>query len=299
MNALSNLWKHPRTSVAGLLISIATVAGILTQQGVSLGHVGSGTAVSLAGALATALLGLISRDPGSPAAAPATAPQTNPRGGSTGSCANCTARSSSTAKLGAWLLVVLLLPLPWLEGCTKEQVARDIVNWTPTLQSAVATVDSTAAVLDPAAAPVFMAATSGFDAASNLLAVQARAYLAHPTAGVLAQLQAQVVDLQQQVSASLLAAARIVNPASQQHAMAALQAVATIITAILGLVQSISSKVDVARMAGGTAIKTAAVFRYVDGSRSAEIVAAHYGESRQLARRQMEATEAMQAAAGF
>lgn len=299
MNSFSNLWKHPRTSVAGILISIATVTGILAQQGISFGHVGSGTAVSLAGALATALLGLVSRDPGSPPLAPATIPQSSLGGSYASNCTNSGAKPSNTAKLGAWLLTVLLLPLPWLEGCTKNQVARDIVNWTPSLQSAVATVDSTAAVLDPAAAPIFTAATSGFDAASNVLAAQASAYLAHPSPGTLAQLQAQVVKLQQQISASLLAAARIVNPASQQHAMAALQAVATIVTAILGLVQSISSKADVAHMAAGSAIKAAAVSRYLDGSRSEEIVAAHYRESQRQARQQIEATQAMQTAAGF
>ena len=121
-------------------------------------------------------------------------------------------------------------------------MAQDIVNWTPALQSAVATVDSTAALLAPADAPVFAAATVGFDAASNLLVAQAKAYLANPTAGVLAQLQTQVVTFQQQVNAALLQAAKIVNPASQQHALAAIQAVATVVSAILALVQSVSSK---------------------------------------------------------
>jgi hypothetical protein len=63
MNSLSNIWQHPRTSAAGLLISTLTVAGVLSQQGVTLGKVGNGTAVSLAGALATALLGLMAQDP--------------------------------------------------------------------------------------------------------------------------------------------------------------------------------------------------------------------------------------------
>lgn len=303
MNPFSNFWKHPRTSAAGTLISIATVAGILSQQGVSLGHVGNGTAVSLAGALATALLGLMARDPGSPATAPAivpaTSPQAGPCGNCTGNCADCRAKSSGTAKLSAWLLIVLLLPLPWLQGCSNDQVARDIVNWTPSLQSAVASVDSTVAVLAPADAPAFAVATVGFDAASNLLVAQARAYLANPSAGTLAQLQAQVVNLQQQVSASLLAAARIVNPTSQQHAMAALQAVATIVTAILALVQSISSNAAVARMAAGSGIKLAQVTGYMDDARSAGIVAAHYGEPRPEAQRQIEEAQAVETAAGF
>ena len=64
MHLISNIWNHPRTSAAGLLIAIATVAGVLSQQGVTLGHAGTGTVVSLIAALATALLGLVARDPG-------------------------------------------------------------------------------------------------------------------------------------------------------------------------------------------------------------------------------------------
>jgi hypothetical protein len=59
----TNIWNHPKTSAAGLLIAVASVAGVLSQQGVSLGKVGTGTVVSLASALATALLGLMAKDP--------------------------------------------------------------------------------------------------------------------------------------------------------------------------------------------------------------------------------------------
>ncbi len=63
MNFISNIWNHPKTSAAGLLIAVASIAGVLSQQGVSLGKVGTGTVVSLASALATALLGLLAKDP--------------------------------------------------------------------------------------------------------------------------------------------------------------------------------------------------------------------------------------------
>jgi hypothetical protein len=63
MNSFSNIWQHPRTSAAGILISTLTVAGVLSQQGITLGKAGTGSIVSLAGALATAFLGLMARDP--------------------------------------------------------------------------------------------------------------------------------------------------------------------------------------------------------------------------------------------
>ena len=290
MISFSNIWKHPRTSVAGVLISVATVAGVLAQQGVTLGTLGGGSVVSLAAALATALLGLVAHDPGAQTAQPA------PVAGCSG---DCTGKNSGTAKLGAWLLIALLVPLPCLQGCTGSGVAQDIVNWTPSLQSAVATVDSTVALLAPADAPMFAAATAGFDAASNLLATQAKAYLNDPSASTLAKLQAQVVSFQQQVNAALLAAAHIVNPASQQHAAVALLAVATIVGSILALLQSVSTHAEVAQMAAGATIKLAEVAPYMDNARAAEMVAAHYSEPVSVAEVQVARVERDQAAAGF
>jgi hypothetical protein len=228
------------------------------------------------GALATALLGLLSKDPeGTPAS------------------------GGSTAKLGVWALIALLLPLPFTAGCSGTSVAQDIVNWTPALEGAVATIDSTAALLAPADAPIFAAATAGFDTASNLLAGQAKAYLANPTAGALAQLQSQVVTFQQQVNAALLQAGRIVDPASQQHALAAIQGVGTIVSAILALVQSVSSKAAEARMAAQSSIKLAAVRPYLDGAKAARIVAGHYGEPAELARIQVARAQQNEINAGF
>lgn len=276
MNPISNIWNHPKTSAAGLLIAIMTITGVFLQQGITLGNVGSGTVVTFIAALATALLGLLAKDPGS-----------------------ASSSTGTTAKLGAWALIALLLPLPLLSGCTGTSVAQDIVNWTPALESAVATVDTTASLLVPADAPVFAAATAGFDAASNLLVAQARAYLANPSAIALAQMQAQIVILQQQVNAALLQAARIMDAGSQQHALAAIQAVGIIVSAILALVQSVSSKTAVARMVADSTIKLATVRPYMDEGKAAEIVAGHYGEPVEMARMHVAHAEQNEAQAGF
>ena len=278
MNSISNIWTHPKTSAAGVLIGIVTISSVLARQGITLGAAGSGTVITLVSGIATALLGLLARDPDSST-----------------SNANST---NSTVKLGVWALIALLVPLPIL-GCSGTSVAQNIVNWTPTLQSAVATVNSTAALLDPADAPIFTAATVGFNAASNLLVAQARAYLANPTAPVLQQLQAAVVAFQQQVNASLLSAARITNPASQTQVLNAINAVATVVTAILALVQSVSSKVQVAQMASQSTIKLAAVRPFLDENNAAKIVANHYGEPVEVARLQVMQFETSAAQAGF
>jgi hypothetical protein len=259
-----------------VLIAVVTIARVLGQQGVTLGAAGDGTVVTLVSAIATALLGLLARDP---------------EGQSTS--------TGSTAKLGAWALISLLLPLPFVGGCSGVTVAQDIVNWTPALQSAVLTVDSTAALLAPQDAPIFAAATVGFDAASNLLVAQAKAYLANPAASTLAQMQTQVVTFQQQVNVALLQAAKIADSGSEQHALAAIQAVATIVSAIFALVQSISSRTQVERMAAQSTIKLAAVRPYLDGSQAERIVAGHYGEPVALAKIQIAQAEYAEAQAGF
>ena len=276
MNVFSNIWNHPKTSAGGLLIAVVSIAGVLSQQGITLGNAGSGSVITLVSALASALLGLLAKDPSE-------APPS----------------SGSTAKMGAWALIALLLPLPYLGGCSQTTVARNIVNWTPTLQSAVATVNSAGALLAPTDAQVFADATAGFNAASDLLSAQAKAYLANPSASTLAQMQNQVVTFQQQVNAALLQAARIVNPASQQHALETIQAVGSVVTAILALVQSVSNKAAIAQMAARSTIKMAAVQSYLNESQAAEIVAGHYGEPVALARLQVAHAEQYEVQAGF
>jgi hypothetical protein len=65
MNPLiTNIWNHPRTSAAGLLIAVVSIGGVLSQQGITLGHAGTGTVVTLVTAIASAFLGLLARDPG-------------------------------------------------------------------------------------------------------------------------------------------------------------------------------------------------------------------------------------------
>jgi hypothetical protein len=279
MSLLTNIWNQPKTSAAGLLIAVASIAGVLSQQGVTLGKAGTGTVVSLASALATALLGLLAKDP-----------ETGTEG---------QRYQGTNARLGAWMLIALLIPLPWMQGCSAVSVAQDIVNWTPALQSAVATVDTTASLLAPADAPIFTAATAGVVAASNLMVAQAKAYLANPSAGALQLLQSQVVTFQQQVSGALLQAARIVDPNSQTHALAAVQAVATIVSTILALVASISSKAAVANMSAQTGIKLAMVRPYLNDTRAAELVAAHYNEPLSQARAQVAQLEQTEIDAGF
>jgi len=81
MNHVSNIWNHPKTSAAGLLIAVATIGSVLSQQGISLGTAGSGTVVALISGLASALLGLLARDPANPASGTSSTSSTAKRTG--------------------------------------------------------------------------------------------------------------------------------------------------------------------------------------------------------------------------
>jgi hypothetical protein len=59
---IDRMVKSPKTTAAGLLLGLTSVLSVLEQQGVSFGHVGKGTGMSLATGLATALLGLLAKD---------------------------------------------------------------------------------------------------------------------------------------------------------------------------------------------------------------------------------------------
>lgn len=81
-NIFSNILEHPKTSIAGILTGLATIAGVLSRSGITLGHAGNGTIVALVGGLASALLGLLAKDPGA-AGSPATPPDGSKSGGVT------------------------------------------------------------------------------------------------------------------------------------------------------------------------------------------------------------------------
>jgi hypothetical protein len=155
MSFLTNMWNQPKTSAAGLLIAVTSVAGVLSQQGVTLGKAGTGTMVTLLSALATALLGLLAKDP--EAVSERVGESTSRRGGESG-----------TAKIGAWMLIALSLSatVP-TTGCTAsaselQADATALASALNNLAVVVQTTDATAAGnLKTAAVALTAAAQSG------------------------------------------------------------------------------------------------------------------------------------------
>lgn len=227
---LSNIWNHPKTSLAGLLIAVVTVAGVFATQGVTLGHAGTGTIVSLISAVATALLGLLARDPG-------TQQSTNP---------------GATQKLGAFAMIALLLCAGFEVGCTQQQkisIAQAIVNYGPLFISVADMANATIEGLDPATILVLGPTTAALNAFGPQFVQAAQAYLNNPNQATLQLLQAIVTQIQQNANNALLSAAKVTNPTSQAVATKAINSLAVMAQAILGLVQSISTKAQIAAMA--------------------------------------------------
>ena len=139
MEYLKNIYLHPKTSIAGLLVAAVTVSGVLFQHGITLGHAGTGTVVELVGAIASALLGLMAKDPGN-----ASAPSSS--------------STSVATKVVAFILSVLIVPvtLP-MSGCTitSSQLKSDASALATALTSLSAVVSasdsSTASKLEVAA----------------------------------------------------------------------------------------------------------------------------------------------------
>jgi hypothetical protein len=164
------------------------------------------------------------------------------------------------------LLCISLCVLP-VVGCTQQQkisVAQEIVNWTPVLVSTADTVNASIEALDPATTLILGPLTLGINALAPEVEKAAQAYLANPNQTTLQVLQAVVTQIQQDVSTALLSAAKITNPASQATATKDVNLVATIINTILAMVQSISTKAQVAAMASHVQLQLALVRPYMD-----------------------------------
>jgi hypothetical protein len=122
---LSNIWKHPKTTVVGLLLGAVQIGSVLMNSGIGGASPWLGAGVGIA----TVLLGALAKDPGSTAGVTVTA---------------------SNAKLSAWALIMLLLfPGTFLQvGCTQSQVQETEALVNVAIQAA----GNLAAVADPGAA---------------------------------------------------------------------------------------------------------------------------------------------------
>jgi multisubunit Na+/H+ antiporter MnhF subunit len=155
-------------------------------------------------------------------------------------------------------------------------------------------------ILQPQDALIVAAALAGFKGAGDLCVAEANAYLANPGASTLQLLQAAVVAFEQQINASLLAAARIVDTKSQQMVIAALDAAGTAINAVLALIAGIKGNTLTATAASLKApIKLNKVRRFYDPNAVNMEIAVHYGLTQQYAGVVVQSNTQMLMAMGF
>jgi CheY-like chemotaxis protein len=239
MMILSNVVQHPKTTFVGLLTGIVQIAAMLGASAV-----GPLKWVGVASGIATILLGALAKDPG-----------------------GASSTASATSKMFVWALILLMVQLPWMTGCTQQQrisVAQEIVNWTPTFISTADLVNSSIEALDPATVVVLAPMTAAINAFGPEFQKAAQAYLANPSQTTLQVLQSLITQIQQDTNSALLAAARVTNPASQATATKDINLVATIANTLLSLIQSISSKAQVAAMAAQVHVTLAQVRPLLD-----------------------------------
>jgi hypothetical protein len=178
---------------------------------------------------------------------------------------------SAIAKNGgtAAVLAILCLSLVFapILGCTQQQkvsVAQEIVNWTPALTSAVNTAGGLVETLDPPSALLIAPTLAAVNALSPQLVAAAKTYLANPSQTTIQTLQALITQLQNSVNTALLNAAKITNPQSQQKATTAVNGIATVVNSLLALIESVSSKQQVAAMSQQVTVRLAAVRPLLD-----------------------------------
>jgi hypothetical protein len=201
------------------------------------------------------------------------------------------------SKLGAWALIaVLMLGIVPTVGCSGQSVAQQIVGWTPFIDSALTTLGSVAGSLSPQDSVIIDPVVTALVTSQNLLKNQAQAYLANPTAGVLAQLQAQAVTFQQSLNSAVLTALKITNSDSQKRIIAQIQVVLTGATAVLALLQTI--KGNTLTVTTGS-VTTSQVLPYLDESKSVALVAEHEGVPSFVASYRVHQAEASLIAAGL
>jgi hypothetical protein len=144
------------------------------------------------------------------------------------------------------IVAVLLCPLMIATtGCSVSQakintVVQDIANWTPTIAGDATLLLTEIASFEPADAATISGAVSVINADSQELATLCKQYLASPSPTVLGQIAALVGSMATANSGALISALQIKNAQSQNLAHGILALIATAVTILSALLQSVN-----------------------------------------------------------
>lgn len=174
------------------------------------------------------------------------------------------ARVALAGLMGALVPMLVLMPVAGCSQATTTQIVQKVQQWAPSIDAGVDTVAATIEMLAPADAIILQVATTGIDALAVQVEALCKAYLANPTAGVLAQIQTAVNTLEQTVNNATLQAAGIKDAESQRLAVAALKGLATVTSVVFGLIQTTETHAQLRAFAEQDTIKLASVRPYMD-----------------------------------
>jgi hypothetical protein len=265
MNFIENIWNHPKTSAAGLLIAIATVTGVLSQQGITLGTAGTGTVVSLVGALATALLGLLAKDPDNAASQ------------------QSAGASSRQSKLGVWMLAALLtggsLTATGCSASTVNKVVSEIDAYLPTvvsllnealtIYSAVNTSSTNSNSVSPALARVESDLTNLEKPLADYLSATSSASRTTAWSNIEALVDTVVNDAD-----TLLSVAKVSDPTSKQTGTLVIATLNAAVHTIDAFVTSAQNKTEIQAKLAKRSMKIASVERMWSDADRRQIAAA-------------------------
>lgn len=173
----------------------------------------------------------------------------------------------STSKLGVYALCSLIL-CGSMTACTAAQVqtaAKDIAAYLPTAESTASEIASVVGLFLPADQALISGTVTAVNAGLTQLqtginsCLQTPACMASPTSSGWQQIVAIVNNLVSQVDQSTLASAHIVDPASQQKAIAVLGLVSVAIHFIDSKIQSTLPATQVQATAAARTVKLSQV----------------------------------------
>ena len=176
--------------------------------------------------------------------------------------------------LGASVAVALLCAVTITStGCTPAQqqttlqVVTEINTHIPEVVDGAATVAATLAALVPADAAIIGVADAAFTAGAATLKALTAAYIANPSATVLAQIQNAIATLEGQINTATLNAVGIKDTRLQNTVLAALKGLLTIVTVVFGVIAPTLSTAQLHQLRESGTIHLAKVRPYMDQQR--------------------------------
>lgn len=162
-------------------------------------------------------------------------------------------------------------------GQTSLNVAKFVQNETPAIESAADAIATAVATLLPADAILTNAALATFNATLNSVDAVAKAYIANPSPSALTNLENALVAVQNSIGTTIASLGKLGIPSDVLLTITGgVNFATTIILALLGAVQSVSTKAQLDNMRSLETVKVASLRPFMDRNAAEQIAAANH-----------------------